>query len=140
MHSHSAGEVSRRRSDRDGSGQRGQQRQQLDISRSAGVVSIYLIYPRQGCFERALEVLREVVDRVRGAHFGLLRTRLYRSLDGKTLATHAEWRSKSQHDAVLRDDEFVRRFNQLRELGIYESHVYEITDDIYAIRPEIDRT
>jgi hypothetical protein len=140
MHSHSADKVSRRRSDRDGGGQRGQQRPQLDTSRSAGVVSIYLIYRRQGCFERALEVLRGVVDRVRGGPFGLLRTRLYRSVDGKTLATHAEWRSKSQHDAVLRDDEFVRRFNQLRELGIYESHVYEITDDTYSIPPEIDRT
>jgi quinol monooxygenase YgiN len=140
MHSHSAGEVSRRRSDRDGTGPRGQQRQQVDMSRSAGVVSVYVIYPRQGCFERALEVLREVVEHVRGGHLGLLRTRLYRSLDGKTLATHAEWRSKSQHDAVLRDDEFVRRFNQLRELGIYESHVYEIADDVYAIPPEIERT
>lgn len=93
------------------------------------------IDPRQGCLERALEVLREVVGRVRGGHFGLLRTRVYRSRDGKALATHAEWKSTSQHDAVLRDDECVRRFNRLRELGIYESHVYEMTDDICAIAP-----
>jgi hypothetical protein len=58
---------------------------------------------------------------------------VYRSLDGRTLAAHAEWKSKSQYDAVLRDDEFVRRFNQLRELGIYEWHVYEIDDDTCAI-------
>jgi quinol monooxygenase YgiN len=109
------------------------------MSESAGIVSIHLIYPRLGCMERALEVLRQVVDCVREGHVGLLRTRLYRSVDGRTLATHAEWKSKSQHDAMLRDDEFVRRFNQLRELGIYEFHVYEITDDIYAIGPEIDQ-
>jgi hypothetical protein len=143
MHNQSTDSVSSRRTDRDATGPRGPHGphgREVDVSGSARVVSIYLIYPRQGCLERAFEVLREVVDRVRGGHFGLLRTRVYRSLDGKTLATHAEWKSKSQHDAVLRDDEFVRRFNQLRELGIYESHMYEMTDDIYAIAPEIDRT
>ena len=110
------------------------------MSGSMGIVAINVIYPRKGCQERALKVLREVVERVRANHFGLVRTRLYRSLDGRTLATHAEWKSKSQYDAVLRDDEFVRRFNQLRELGIYESHVYELTDDIYAILPDVDQT
>jgi len=35
-------------------------------------------------------------------------------------------------------EEFVRRFNQLRELGIYAFHVYEIADNIYATLPEID--
>jgi hypothetical protein len=47
-------------------------------------------------------------------------------------------KSKSQYDAALRNEEFVRRFNQLRELGIYEFHVYEIADNIYATLPEID--
>jgi quinol monooxygenase YgiN len=138
MHCHSTDAVSRP-TDRIATGQRGPQRRDVDVSGSAEVVSIYVIYPRQGCLERALDVLRQIADRVRTGHFGLLRTRLYRGIDGKTLATHAEWKSKSQHDAVLRDDEFVRRFNQLRELGIYESYVYEITDDTYAIGPGIEQ-
>jgi hypothetical protein len=41
--------------------------------------------------------------------------------------------------AVRRDHEFVRRFNRLRELGIYESHVCEIADDVYAILPAMIR-
>ena len=135
MYSHSTGAVSRR-SVRDMS-EGGPEGQAVDMSDSVGVVSIYVIYPRKGCHERALEVLRQVVERVRESRFGLVRSRLYRGLDGRTLATHAEWKSKSQYDAVLRDDEFVRRFNQLRELGIYESHVYEMTDDIYAVLPVI---
>ena len=106
------------------------------MSGPAGVVSINVIHLRKGCQERALAVLREVLERIRAGRFGLVRTRVYRSLDGRTLATHAEWRSKSQHDAVLRDDEFVRRFNRLRELGIFESHVYEIADDVYTIFPD----
>jgi hypothetical protein len=109
----------------------------VDMLDSVRIVSINVIHPRKGCHERALEVLRHVVERVRESHFGLVRSRVYSSLDGRTLATHAEWKSKSQYDVVLRDDEFVRRFNQLRELGIYESHVYEITDDIYAVLPAI---
>ncbi len=110
------------------------------MSESGGIVSINVIYPRRGCAERALQVLREVVERVYVSRFGLVRSRLYRSLDGRTLATHAEWRSKSQYDAVLRDDEFVRRFNRLRELGIFESHVYEVADDVYTILPYGDQT
>lgn len=107
----------------------------MDVLDSAGIVSIDVIYPRRGCYERALDVLRQVAERVRSSRFGLKRSRLYRSLDGRTLAAHAEWKSKSQYDALLRDAEFVRRFNQLRELGIYESHVYEISDDIYSVLP-----
>ena len=109
------------------------------MSGSAGIVSINVIYPKKGCQQRALEVLRDVVARVRAGGFGVVRTRLYRSLDGRTLASHAEWRSKSQYDAVLRDDEFVRRFNRLRELGIFESHVYEVADDVYAVLVDGDQ-
>jgi hypothetical protein len=140
MHNQSTDSVSPRHTDGDPTGQRGRHGREVDVSGSARVVSIYAVYPRYRCLARALEVFRAVVDRVRGGHFGLLCARVDRSLDGKALPTHAEWKSKSQHEAVLRDDEFVRRFNQLRELGIYESHVYEMTDDIYAIAPEIDRT
>jgi quinol monooxygenase YgiN len=107
---------------------------------TAGIVTINVMYPLRGCEDKALAVLREVVERSGCEHSGLVRTRVYRSLDGRTLATHAEWKSKAQFDAMLRDDEFVRRFNQLRELGIWESHVYEMTDDIYAMVPSVDRT
>ena len=44
----------------------------------------------------------------------------------------------SSSHAVRRDDEFVRRFKRLRERGIYESHVFEVADDVYAILPESD--
>ena len=110
------------------------------MSPTAGIVSINVIYPLKGCEDKALAVLREVVERAGLRHSGLVRTRVYRSLDGRTLATHAKWKSKVQFDALLRDDEFVRRFNQLRELGIWESHVYEVTDDIHAMVPSVDRT
>lgn len=110
------------------------------MSGPAGIVSINVIYPREGCHDKALAVLRDVVERARASHPGLVRTRVYKSLDGRTLATHAEWKSKSQFYAVFRDDEFVRRFNQLRELGLWESHVYEMTDDIHANIPGIDQT
>jgi hypothetical protein len=103
------------------------------LSPGAGVVSIHVFYPLKGCEDQALAVLREVVERARLKHPGLVRTRLYKGLDGRTLATHAEWRSKAQCDAVLRDVEYVRRFNKLRPLGIWESHVYETTDDLDAM-------
>ena len=102
------------------------------MSHAAGIVSINVIYPLRGCEDKALAVLREVVERSGVEHSGMVRTRVYRSLDGRTLATHAEWKSKAQFDAMLRDDEFVRRFNQLRELGLWESHVCEIADDIHG--------
>jgi quinol monooxygenase YgiN len=113
---------------------------EVDISNTAGIVSINVMYPLKGCEVKALAILREVVERSGCEHSGLVRTRVYRSLDGRTLATHAEWKSKAQFDAMLRDDEFVRRFNQLRELGLWESHVYEVTDDVHAIVPSVNRT
>lgn len=112
---------------------------ELGTSPGAGVVSIHVIYPLKGCEDKALAVLREVVERVRSKHPGLVRTRVYKGLDGRTLATHAEWKSKAQCDAVLRDDEFVRRFNKLRELGIWESHVYETTDDLHAMVSSVEQ-
>lgn len=45
------------------------------------------------------------------------------------------WNRTSPHDAAVRDGEFVQHFNQLRELGICESHVYEVADDASAALP-----
>jgi hypothetical protein len=85
------------------------------MSGPAGIVSINVIDPLKGREDKALAVLREVVERARSRHSGLVRTRVSKSVDGGTLATHAEWKSKVQLDALLRDDEFARRFNQSLE-------------------------
>ena len=106
---------------------------ELGMSPGAGVVSIQVFYPLKGCEDKALAVLREVVERARSNHPGLVRTLVYKGLDGRTLAIHTEWKSKAQCDAVLRDGEFVRRFDKLRELGLWESHVYETTDDLRGV-------
>lgn len=113
--------------------------QEIDVSEAVRVVAINVIYVREGYQDEALVVLRDVAERVSSRHAGMVRTRVYRSLDGKTVATQIEWSSKAQLDAVFRDQEFVRRFNRLREIGIWESHEYEMTDDIRASGQVVDR-
>lgn len=56
MHNQSTDSVSPRGTDRGGAGQRGPHGREVDVSGSARVVSIYLIYPRQGCLVRALDL------------------------------------------------------------------------------------
>lgn len=95
--------------------------------------AIYLVnvvHVDEGQQDAALNVLRSAVGYVARTYPSFEWSRLYKSIDGKTVINQALWRDQAEFESLFEDDEFNRRYLQLKETGSWEFHLYRVTDYI----------
>ncbi|WP_431819847.1 antibiotic biosynthesis monooxygenase [Burkholderia sp. F1] len=97
------------------------------------VVLVNVVHVFDGKQDAALDVLRVTVNYVARTYPDFQWSRLYKSVDGKTVINQAKWTSKAAFDTLFTDPEFLSRYNGLKETGTWEYHLYQVTD---LITPE----
>ncbi|OMG73664.1 antibiotic biosynthesis monooxygenase [Burkholderia ubonensis] len=97
------------------------------------VVLVNVVHVFDGKQDAALDVLRVTVNYVARTYPAFQWSRLYKSVDGKTVINQAKWTSKAEFDQLFTDPEFLSRYNGLKETGTWEYHLYQVTD---LITPE----
>ncbi|AYZ65620.1 antibiotic biosynthesis monooxygenase [Burkholderia multivorans] len=97
------------------------------------VVLVNVVHVFEGKQDAALDVLRVTVNYVARTYPAFQWSRLYKSVDGKTVINQAKWTSKAEFDQLFTDPEFLSRYNGLKETGTWEYHLYQVTD---LITPE----
>lgn len=95
--------------------------------------AIYLVnvvHVDEGKQQAALEVLRSAVGYVARTYPSFEWSRLYQSIDGKTVINQALWRNQEEFESLFQDEEFNRRYLRLKDTGSWEFHLYRVTDYI----------
>lgn len=103
----------------------------LDASQEVVLVNVVHVF--DGMQDAALDVLRVTVNYVARTYPAFQWSRLYKSVDEKTVVNQAKWNSKAEFDKLFADPEFLSRYNGLKATGTWEFHLYGITD---LITPE----
>ncbi|MEI2387387.1 antibiotic biosynthesis monooxygenase [Breoghania sp. JC706] len=106
-----------------------------DRIEAGDVVLVNVVQVEPGRQDLALDVLRDTVRYVARSYETFCWSRLYRSLDGATVINQALWKSRDEFETLFSDEEFLKRYNGLREAGTWEYHLYELSD---LILPEQD--
>ncbi|KVM48308.1 antibiotic biosynthesis monooxygenase [Burkholderia ubonensis] len=104
-----------------------------DSANPQEVVLVNVVHVFDGKQDAALDVLRVTVNYVARTYPAFQWSRLYKSVDGKTVINQAKWTSKAEFDQLFTDPEFLSRYNGLKETGTWEYHLYQVTD---LITPE----
>ncbi|CAB3751387.1 antibiotic biosynthesis monooxygenase [Burkholderia sp. MSh2] len=104
-----------------------------DSATAEEIVLVNVVHVFDGKQDAALDVLRDTVNYVARTYPAFLWSRLYKSVDGKTVINQAKWTSKAAFDQLFTDPEFLSRYNGLKETGTWEFHLYQVTD---LITPE----
>lgn len=91
---------------------------------------VNVVHVNAGQQDAALEVLRDTVHYVAQTYPAFTWSRLYKSLDGKTVINQAQWSSKDAFDSLFQDEAFLSRYSGLKETGTWEFHLYQVTDFI----------
>lgn len=104
------------------------QSQDENMDDSSEIVLINVVQVDEGKQADALDVLRTAVTYVAQNYPGFQWSRLYKSVDGKTVVNQAKWHSKQEFDSLFEDPEFLARYNKLKETGHWEFHLYQVTD------------
>lgn len=101
---------------------------QPDEDQAIFLVNVVHVNPGQQ--DAALAVLRDTVQYVARTYPAFQWSRLYKSLDGKTVINQAQWTSKDAFDSLFQDESFMSRYSGLKDTGTWEFHLYQVSDFI----------
>ncbi|WP_017318397.1 antibiotic biosynthesis monooxygenase family protein [Mastigocladopsis repens] len=59
-------------------------------------------------------------------HPGCLSVNIHKGLDGTRVINYAQWRSWEEFETASKDPEFIAARKQAAELGLFDSHFYEV--------------
>lgn len=91
---------------------------------------VNVVHVNPGQQDAALAVLRDTVQYVARTYPAFQWSRLFKSLDGKTVINQAQWSSKDAFDSLFHDEAFMSRYSGLKETGTWEFHLYQVSDFI----------
>ncbi|QPL46925.1 antibiotic biosynthesis monooxygenase [Halomonas sp. A40-4] len=91
---------------------------------------VNVVHVEPGKQDAALEILRSAVEYVARTYSCFKWSRLFKSIDGKTVINQAQWSSKEEFESLFEDSEFLSRYSRLKETGTWEFHLYNVTDFI----------
>ncbi|NUT85151.1 antibiotic biosynthesis monooxygenase [Pseudomonas corrugata] len=91
---------------------------------------VNVVHVNPGQQDAALAVLRDTVQYVAQTYPAFQWSRLYKSLDGKTVINQAQWTSKEAFDSLFQDESFMSRYSGLKDTGTWEFHLYQVSDFI----------
>lgn len=91
---------------------------------------VNVVHVNPGQQDAALAVLRDTVQYVARTYPAFQWSRLFKSLDGKTVINQAQWSSKDAFDSLFHDEAFMSRYSGLKETGTWEFHLYQVNDFI----------
>ena len=74
-----------------------------------------------------IDLLAEATEAVMRHQPGFISANLHRSLDGQRVTNYAQWRSRADFEAMLRNPAAQIHMHQAAELAVsFEPHLYEV--------------
>ncbi|MCB2252615.1 antibiotic biosynthesis monooxygenase [Pseudomonas chlororaphis] len=103
-----------------------------NAAESEAIFLVNVVHVFDGQQDAALDVLRSAVTYVAQHYPSFQWSRLFKSIDGKTVINQAQWSSKEEFDSLFSDEQFMSRYSRLKETGTWEFHLYKVNDYIPA--------
>jgi heme-degrading monooxygenase HmoA len=77
--------------------------------------------------QRLVDLLVRATGAVMAERQGYVSANIHRSLDGTRVTNYAQWRSREDFEAMLRDPEAVVHMREAEKIAVsYEPHLYEV--------------
>jgi heme-degrading monooxygenase HmoA len=97
------------------------------------LINVFTVTPDDQ--ERLLDLLAEATESVMNSLPGFVSANLHKGLDGTRVTNYAQWRSREDFEAMLKNPEAIAHMKEAAGIAIkFEPHLYEV-----ALVDEIDR-
>ena len=61
---------------------------------------------------------------------GFVTANIHRSLDGERVANYAQWRSREDFEAILKNPAAIAHMKPIMEIAKFDHHLYEVMETI----------
>lgn len=108
----------------------------ITISEHTGIVTAINVFRVETEQQHVIDFLVENRHRAM-KHPGYLSVSIHKGLDGDRVINYVQWRSWEEFEAASTDPEFTAGRKQAAELGLFDSHFYEVvfTSEAQSTRP-----
>lgn len=103
------------------------------ISKDAGLITLINVFTVTPDNQRKLvDLLVEATEQTMRHIPGFISANIHKSLDGNRVVNYAQWRSKDDFDAMLKNPKAIPHLKQAAALAKFEPHLYEVIEAIEA--------
>jgi len=90
------------------------------------LVNVFTVAPENQ--QRLVEMLVGVTEKTMKQVPGFVSANIHKSLDGVRVANYAQWRSREDFEAMLKNPEAVAHMKPIMEIAEFDAHLYEVIE------------
>ena len=90
------------------------------------LVNVFTVAPENQ--QRLIDMLVEATEKTMKRVPGFVSANIHRSLDGVRVANYAQWRSREDFEAMLKNPEAAAHMKPITEIAQFDAHLYEVVE------------
>ncbi len=100
-----------------------------EISKDNGLatlINVFTVAPEDQ--QRLVDMLNDATEKTMKHLPGFVSASIHKSLDGVRVANYAQWRSRADFEAMLKNPEAVVHMKPITEIATFDAHLYEVSE------------
>ncbi len=94
----------------------------------ATLINIFTVEPENQ--QKLVDMLIEATEDIMKNMPGFISANIHKSADGTRVTNYAQWRSKEDFAAMLKDSEAVEHMKSITEIAASDAHTYEVVESV----------
>lgn len=82
--------------------------------------------------QKLIEMLIEATEKTMKKLPGFVSANIHKSLDGVRVTNYAQWRSREDFEAMLKNPEAIVHMKPITEIATFDAHLYEVIESMSA--------
>jgi quinol monooxygenase YgiN len=92
------------------------------------LINVFTVTPDDQ--QRLVDLLVEATETTMKKLPGFISANIHKSLDGKRVANYAQWRSRVDFEAMLRNPEATAHMKPISEIAEFDARLYEVIETL----------
>lgn len=92
------------------------------------LINVFTVEPENQ--QRLVDMLVEATEKTMKNIPGFISANIHKSLDGVRVTNYAQWRSREDFEAMLKNPEALSHMEPILEIASNDGHLYEVVDTL----------
>jgi heme-degrading monooxygenase HmoA len=94
------------------------------------LINVFTVAPENQ--QRLVGLLIEATEKTMKNIPGFISASIHKSLDGQRVTNYAQWRSREDFEAMLKNPEALSHMGPIKEIASNDAHLYEVVYSLQA--------
>ncbi len=94
----------------------------------ATLINVFTVEPENQ--QRLVDMLIEATEKTMKKMPGFVSANIHKSADGVRVVNYAQWRSREDFEAMLKNPEAAEHMKPINEIAEFDAHLYEVVESL----------